>query len=116
VVPEGVRLIGGSVVEDDLIVLATGYGPYPVRLAEIFGEDIARRREPVWAWTMKVRSVTFGVLRPSRVAEALHGRDGPRCLLCVGSGLGRRRPDACVRCEGPSHGDTPGRLRAATPR
>ncbi|MEU1597924.1 NAD(P)/FAD-dependent oxidoreductase [Streptomyces sp. NPDC005708] len=46
----GVRLVDGSEIEVDIIVLATGYLPQQELVRRLFGDDVAERVGPVWGF------------------------------------------------------------------
>ena len=47
---EGVRLVDGSVIDIDAIVLATGYQPQQELVRRLFGAEVADRVGPVWGF------------------------------------------------------------------
>jgi putative flavoprotein involved in K+ transport len=49
-VEAGARLVDGSLVEADLVVLATGFVPQEMVVARILGEPIAKKVGPVWGF------------------------------------------------------------------
>lgn len=50
IVDDGVRLVNGSVIDADLIVMATGYENQQVLVQNIFGQDVAERVGPIWGY------------------------------------------------------------------
>jgi thioredoxin reductase len=49
-VPEGIELNDGRILEGDLIVMATGYQNLQEGIANLLGEDMASRVGPVWGF------------------------------------------------------------------
>jgi cation diffusion facilitator CzcD-associated flavoprotein CzcO len=66
-VPEGVRMKNGELLAADLIMLATGYKPQEVLVANLFGEEVAARVGPIWG---------FGDGQELRNMYARTGQDG----------------------------------------
>lgn len=50
IVENGVQLTDGSVVEADLIVMATGYESQEAMVRRVFGPDVAERIGPIWGY------------------------------------------------------------------
>lgn len=48
--PEGARMLGGEVLEADLIVLATGYKGQDYLVRQLFGDQVADRVGPIWGF------------------------------------------------------------------
>ncbi|MGW8813052.1 flavin-containing monooxygenase [Gordonia terrae] len=49
-VPEGLRLSDGTVIDADLVVMATGYQNLQAGIAQLLGQDIADKVGPVWGF------------------------------------------------------------------
>lgn len=49
-VPEGLRLSDGSIVDADLVVMATGYKNLQVGIEQVLGSEVAAKVGPVWGF------------------------------------------------------------------
>ncbi|MGN7712667.1 flavin-containing monooxygenase [Agrobacterium radiobacter] len=79
-VPDGVKLDDGSIIEADLVVLATGYQNRKVEVAEWFGQDVAERVGDI------------ATLDAEGEWANIWGQTGQRGLWLNGGGINQIRP------------------------
>lgn len=77
--PKGAYLRDGGVVEADAVILATGYAPQEVEVAQLFGDEVAQRVGAIWGYGED------GELRNTWIATAQEG------LWFLGGGIPQAR-------------------------
>ena len=83
-VENGAKLDDGTVLEADLVILATGYQNRQVEIAEQFGEEVAERVGPV------------ARLDEEGEWAAMWGQSGQRGLWITGGGINQIRPGSKI--------------------